>query len=238
MQTVFTYMAMSIIPNRQKALYFAKRHLAEFVCDSVNLEGIHFTLPEVQTLLDGITVGGHKLSDEKITLNQARAWRLLFQMIENDQFTLSKQIVLQLHAAAAEEESLAWGVFRSGNVTIAGTDYQPPTAHELEMLWSQMIETAEDIVDIYDRAIFIFLQMARQQFFYDVNKRTGRLMMNGLLLKAGYPAINLPAKRQQEFNQLMLAFYASNNIAPMTAFMKSCLDPRIIEIMNEEGKTP
>jgi len=36
----------------------------------------------------------------------------------------------------------------------------------------------------------------------------------------------------------MLAFYASNNIVPMTAFMKSCLDSRIIEIMNEEGKTP
>lgn len=238
MQTAFIHMATFIIPNPKKALYFAKRHLPEFVCDSVNLEGIHFTLPEVQTLLDGITVGGHKLSDEKITLNQARAWRLLFKMIEDDQFTLSKQIVLQLHAAAAEEESLTWGVFRSGNVTIAGTDYQPPAAHELEMLWSQMIETAENIVDIYDRAIFIFLQMARQQFFYDVNRRTGRLMMNGLLLKAGYPAINLPAKRQQEFNQLMLAFYASNNIVPMTAFMKSCLDPRIIEIMNEEGKTP
>ena len=226
-------MATSLKSNPQKALYFAKRHLPEFVCDSVNLEGINFTLPEVQTLLDGITVGGHKLSDEKITLNQARAWRLLFQLIEHDQFTLSKQTVLQLHAAAAEEESLTWGVFRSGNVTIAGTDYQPPNANKLELLWDEMVAKSQEIVDIYDRAIFVFLQMARQQFFYDVNKRTGRLMMNGILLKAGYPAINLPAKRQQQFNQLMLEFYASNNIEPMTTFMKSCLDARIIEIMNE-----
>jgi len=37
----------------------AKRQLAEFVCDAVNLEGINFTLPEIQILLDEITTGGH-----------------------------------------------------------------------------------------------------------------------------------------------------------------------------------
>ncbi len=46
-------------------------------------------------------------------------------------------------------------------------------------------------------------------------------------------AINLPAKKQQQFNQLMLAFYQSGDTADMTAFMKSCLDPRIIQIMPE-----
>jgi Fic family protein len=52
--------------------------------------------------------------------------------------------------------------------------------------------------------------MARTQFFYDVNKRMGRFIMNGYLLSHGYPAINLPAKSQQIFNQLMLDFYKSN----------------------------
>ena len=50
-------------PNRPKALMLAKRQLSELVYDAVNLEGINMTLPEVQTLLEGITVGGHKLSD-------------------------------------------------------------------------------------------------------------------------------------------------------------------------------
>jgi Fic family protein len=38
--------------------------------------------------------------------------------------------------------------------------------------------------------------MARIQFFYDGNKRTGRLMMNGVLLTNGLPVINLPASKQ------------------------------------------
>ena len=60
-------------PNKAKALMLAKRQLPELVCDAVNLEGIPLTLPEIQTLLDGITVGGHKVSDQHIALNQADA---------------------------------------------------------------------------------------------------------------------------------------------------------------------
>jgi Fic family protein len=42
-----------------------------------------------------------------------------------------------------------------------------------------------DTDGIYQYAISLFLQMARIQFFYDGNKRTGRLMMNGVLLTNG-----------------------------------------------------
>ncbi|OJA03717.1 cell filamentation protein Fic, partial [Bathymodiolus thermophilus thioautotrophic gill symbiont] len=39
-----------IIPNQRKALFLAKKQLSELVYDAVNLEGIKYTLPEVQTL--------------------------------------------------------------------------------------------------------------------------------------------------------------------------------------------
>ncbi len=76
--------------------------------------------------------------------------------------------------------------------------------------------------------------MARCQFFYDVNKRMGRFIMNGLLLNHGYPAINLPAKRQLEFNQLMLDFYETGVQTQMNAFLCSCLNEKIIQIMKEK----
>ena len=61
----------------------------------------------------------------------------------------------------------------------------------------------------------------------------GRFIMNGLLLSCGYPVINLPAKRQLEFNQLMLDFYGTGNQKPMNAFLRSCLDEKVIIIMKE-----
>lgn len=223
-------------PQRDKALMLAQREVAAFVCDAVNLEGIPFTLPEVQTLLDGITVGGYKLSDQQIVVNQADAWKQIFGAVRAGRFALSRDFACGLHAIAAKEETLEWGRFRSGGVTIAGTDWLPPEATELPGLFNEMVQGAARFDDVYDRAIFVFLEIARIQFFYDVNKRMGRFMMNGLLLDQGYPAINLPAKRQLEFHRLMLDFYGSGEHAAMNAFMRSCLDPRIIAIMRESPR--
>lgn len=39
----------NMIPNQEKAIFLAKRQLPELVCDAVNLEGISYTLSEVQT---------------------------------------------------------------------------------------------------------------------------------------------------------------------------------------------
>jgi len=88
-------------------------------------------------------------------------------------------------------------------------------------------------MDVYDQAISIFLDMARNQFYYEANKRMGRFMMNGHLLSSGYPAINLPASKQLTFNQLMLDFYKTNDKDPMNRFMRSCLDERAVKIMLE-----
>lgn len=226
-----------IPPNKALVLQLAKRELAMLVCDAVNLEGINYTLPEIQTLLQGVTVGGHKLSDQQIATNQADAWRFLFDAVEQGEFRLDAEFACQLHGLAAKEEALEWGRFRTGSVTIAGTDYMPPEASALPGAFSEMVQRASQLDDVYEQAITVFLQMARNQFFYDVNKRMGRFMMNGVLLDAGYPAINLPAARQVEFNDLMLAFYESGEQDPMVRFMRSCLDPRVITIMQRTPPT-
>ena len=224
---------INIKPNQKIALMLARRSLSELVCDAVNLEGINFTLPEVQTLLDGITVGGHRLHDQEITLNQSNAWKKLFSDIESDKFELTKEYLVYLHDIAGRNEALEWGCFRSGGVTIAGTDYIPPKAKELDECFKIMIEQTSQIKDIYEKSIFIFLEMARYQFFYDVNKRMGRFIMNANLLKHGYPVINVPAKRQLEFNQKMLNFYNLHEYKEMTEFMLTCIDGKVIEIMSE-----
>ncbi|WP_419596397.1 Fic family protein, partial [Thiolapillus sp.] len=227
----------NMLPDKGKAIMLAQREVASFVCDAVNLEGIPFTLPEIQTLLDGITVGGHRLEEQQIAVNQGNAWKHLFASLQSGSFILSAEYACKLHAIAAKEEALTWGAFRNGGVTIAGTSWEPPSYDTLPSRFADMVAAAGRMDDIYGRAIFVFLEMARNQFFYDVNKRLGRLMMNGILLDAGYPAINLPARRQLEFNQLMLEFYPSGDPAPMNRFMRSCLDERIIGIMQETRQT-
>lgn len=216
-------------PNPAMAKQLAVRDVPSLVYDAVNLEGVAMTLPEVQTLLDGITVGGHKISDQNMALNQADAWKHLFELVSENNFSFSKPVALGIHKIAGKEEALEWGAFRTGNVTISGSDYEPPSPKELEQVWASIEKEVNLCRDIYDRAITAFLKMARAQLFWDVNKRMGRFMMNGILLEAGYPIINVPAKRQKEFNQLMLEFYGSGDMAPMNQFLRECVNQKIIE---------
>ncbi|CAM3609523.1 Fic/DOC family protein [Vibrio aerogenes CECT 7868] len=162
-------------------------------------------------------------------MNQAKTWECLFQLVTSGAFAFTKDIALKLHHIAGEEEALEWGKFRSGYVSITGSDDQPPGPDELETRWQAVQDLVEKEPDIYDRAITAFLQMARNQFFWDVNKRMGRFMMNGILLDHGYPIINVPAKRQQEFNALMLDFYSDNNMQPMNEFLRSCMNELLIK---------
>ena len=215
-------------PNIPLAKQLAKREVPALVYDAVNLEGVAMTLPEVQTILDGITVGGHRISDQNMALNQANAWRFVFDLVDQGAFQFNKETALKVHAIAGKEEALAWGDFRDGFVSITGSEYEPPAPHELDVKWLEVEKQVYSQVDVYDQAITAFLQMARAQFFWDVNKRMGRFMMNGILLSNGFPIINVQAKRQQEFNTLMLDFYSSNDMTVMNRFLRSCLNERIM----------
>ena len=75
--------------------------------------------------------------------------------------------------------------------------------------------------------------MSRTQFFYDVNERMGRFLMNGILLDNGYPIINLPAKRQLEFNTKMIRFTDTGEEEEMNDFLRDCLSEKILRIMKE-----
>ena len=126
-------------------------------------------------------------------------------------------------------------------MAIGGTKYLPPDSDTLSNLWQQLAtehnvllyQSQPDIARTYQGAISLFLQIARNQFFYDANKRTGRLMMNGILLSNGLPVINLPASEQLTFNRLMLDFYPSGDEQAMQEFMCACLDEAVLKIMAE-----
>jgi len=177
------------------------------------------TYPEVQTLLDGITVGGRKISEEQQILNQNKSVKLLFLMIEENVFKLDKNTFLKLHEKVAHEEALKWGEFRSSGVNIGGTTYAPPLAEELNDIFANGIKEIVQIKNPIARAITMFLFGAKNQFFYDGNKRTSRLMMNGILIQNGCPILNIKAKDKLGFNEQMIKFYNYDNIEKSIRFL-------------------
>ena len=224
-------------PNKARAIFRARKALEEIVYDTVALEGNPFTFSEVKTLMDGITVGGRRIEDAAQVLNQARSWRDLIARVELGSFRLDRATFEELHAHVAREEALEWGGLRTGAVRIAGTTHEPPDAQTLPARMEAAIGTLSAMKGVHRRAIAAFLWTARNQPFWDGNKRTGRLMMNGILLEHGHDVLTVAAAKRLEFNEKMVRFYDTADGAQMLRFMAGCsLDPNVqCEAIAREG---
>lgn len=217
--------------------------LPEYVWDAGVLEGNPFTFPEVKTLLEGVTVGGHKLSDEVQILNLGKSSNYLLNLVRHQEFTFAKSTFCSLHALVAQNEALEWGHFRGEGIETHFTPdvalgkrgrYTPlatePGAARLNEVFATGVRSLEQSVsNPFERAAAFFLFGSLQQFFFDGNKRTSRFMMNGILMTEGIDAISIPAIRAAEFNSRMVEFYTNRDADEMMAFVLDC-HPEIVQI--------
>lgn len=210
--------------DKEKALFIAHKVFAELVFDVQSLEGMPFTMPEVQTYLQGVTVGGHKVSDVEKLKQQKLGWELLIKMVKDGSFSLTKETACAIQSVIGHGETLAPGQFRTGQVGIAGTEHKPPKASALDAIFKQMIEELSRLAHVREQAYRLHLDFARNQFFWDGNKRTGLLMLNGHLMSNGYAPLSIPAKRLNEYNAGMIRFYDSGDYAEMMLFLRECHD--------------
>lgn len=210
--------------------------LPEYVWDAGVLEGNPITFPEVKTLLEGVTVGGRKLSDQEQILNLAASSKHLLDLVRRQEFKLDKDTFCALHALVARNEALEWGHFRGEGAETHFTPhvalgphgrYRPPAtepgAERLNAIFSKGITALrENVPNPFERATAFCLFGSLQQFFFDGNKRTSRLMMNGALMIEGIDAISIPAMRAAEFNAKMVEFYTTRNATRMMGFVLEC----------------
>jgi Fic family protein len=200
---------------------FKSRFPAYIWNDSVS-EGKAYTYPQVKTVLEGITQGGSRINDEQDILNQKKSLEKLIDMVNQGAFKLDKDSFCNLHEVAAKEEALSWGVFRTGKVGIAGTEHSPPLPDQLNKIFERGIVYIKNLTNPIEQALVFFMFGAYHQFFFDANKRTSRLIMNGILLSAGYDALVIPAKQKFRYNEVMLALYDTQNATAAIDFLLEC----------------
>ena len=176
-----------------KSAMVFKQNLAEITWNCMRtLENNPTSLPQTRTILAGQSVGGISVFDLLQVKNYGDA---------SNTFALDKATACAIHNLSALEDALVWGTFRTGSVSIEGVEYLPPEAASLDSLAKTglgWLNTA--VANPKERAIAAFLFMSRSQFFYDANKRTASLMMNGVLMSNGYLPISVLNKQSERFH--------------------------------------
>jgi len=154
------------------------------------LEGNTLSLRETQLVIEhGITIGGHTLREHLEATNHAAAYRFVLELAR-DPSPLSIDAVLELHRLVTDRILDEAGQFRRGAVSIRGSRLQPPAARDVPALmeqWHAWIYGEGQSYAPVVRATIAHHGFVAIHPFLDGNGRTGRLLLNLLLLHSGYP---------------------------------------------------
>jgi Fic family protein len=217
-----------IVPARspKELLMIVEKLLPEVVYNMARLERNPYSYPEVKTLLDGVTVGGHKLSDEQQVLSIRNGWNFVIDSVLNNNVSLDIDIFNKLSEIIAKDEALVSGRFRTGEVRIGGTDFIPPRASDLVSIFNRELPIIKERCrSKIDLAFEIFLWMSLNQFYYDGNKRISRLFANMILISSGQGIFNVRGKDRLQFNILMVRFYNTKDADDIFEFIYDyCLE--------------
>lgn len=161
----------------------------EFTYHSTAMEGNTLTLTEMRTLLeDGMAVGNHPLREYLEVVNHAQAFDLLDQYVNTD---ISLSIVLKVHALVMDKIIFDAGQLRAIQVYMYDSPHIPPPPHDVSLYMMQWLRwLGSDEAFRYEAIARVAL--AHHQFeaihpFADGNGRVGRLLMNLMLMRYGYP---------------------------------------------------
>ncbi|MDR3170704.1 MAG: hypothetical protein LBU17_03650 [Treponema sp.] len=201
--------------RREQSLFLAKKKWDENIYCGMRMENRNVTFPDTQTILSGVNVGHISLDDIQAILNMRDAWKYLLNTIDED---LSLGYLCTLNGYVSRNESLAWGVLRSGAVGIGGVNYQPPipdgegAARELGLILTQEGMATEKALDL-------FLWGTRSQLFWDGNKRTSLLGANKILVASGCGMLTIAERNIAAFNRLLSAYYESGDGQELKGFL-------------------
>ena len=198
----------------EENLFLAKKGIVSNVYNNAKLEGLNITFPETQTILEGVNVTGVKLDEITCVLNLRDAWK---ETINSITVPLDLDYICKINYHVSRNESLEWGVLRSGKIGITGTAHIPDIPTKDQVV--KDIEEITNIPIITLRAIKLMLYGMRNQLFWDGNKRTSIIVANKIMIENGKGIITIKEEFLLDFNKLLTEYYDTNNDEKLIQFI-------------------
>lgn len=165
------------------------------------IEGNTLTLAETKAvLLDGVTVSGHPLREHLEAVNHREAWRLMRTLAAGRE-AVTEADVLALHRVILTGiQTGDAGTYRRDRVRVVGSSRIFPNPLKVPDLMAEFAAglTGGEVHPVLHAARVHYGLVAIHPFI-DGNGRTARLLMNLLLIRAGYPPALIPVTGRAEY---------------------------------------
>lgn len=182
----------------------------EMTYNSNAIEGNTMTLKETFLILtEGLTIKGKNLKEHLEIKNHAEAVDYLFTIIDTKKTTpLSEKLIRDIHQLIVRDNDYAEpGFYRTTDVRITGTDHTPPPGFEIPKKMNELLDSyrkwKKEKLHILEIAGLLHHELVAIHPFIDGNGRTTRLIMNVILMQAGYPLVIILKNDRKKYYRLL-----------------------------------
>ena len=201
--------------------------VVEFTYNSNAIEGNTLTMHETDLVLRGITVGEKPLKDHLEAVGNRDAFEYVRELVA-DEVPLSQRVIREIHQLVLADKPRERGIYRSIPVRIAGALQQPVEPAEIEAAMERLLAWYHtDEADPVVKAAAFHVEFEAIHPFVDGNGRTGRLIANLELMKAGYPPIDIKFADRAQYYAAFDAYHSGSDPRAMLHLFARYLDERL-----------
>ncbi len=201
--------------------------MVEFTYNSNAIEGNALTLRETDLVLRGLTIDQKPLKDHMEAIGHKEAFQYVMSLV-SEQVALTERVIKDIHYLVLSDKKEDRGVYRKVPVRIMGSVHEPVQPYLIQPKLEQLL------VDFQDSQENIVTKLARFHIefesihpFIDGNGRTGRLLINLELMKAGYPPIDIKFTDRIQYYQAFDDYHVKGNLGTMEDLFARYLNERL-----------
>lgn len=180
---------------------------------SSQIEGNTYSLLETERLLKEKQTASGKTKEEAVMLlNHKDALDFILDVPDYlKEISLSR--IEEIHALLTKELGVERSI-RHRRVGITGTNYRPlDNEFQIREALEESCTLINGKSEVFEKSLLALVLLSYIQAFTDGNKRTARIISNGILIAYGYCPISFRSVDSIDYKKAMLMFYEQNNIS-------------------------
>lgn len=209
----------------------------EYTFNSNAIEGNTLTLRETNMVLQGLTINQKPLKDHMEAIGHKEAFDFVRELVQKQE-PISERVIQQIHYLVLADKKDDRGVYRRVPVRIMGAQHEPVQPYLIQPRMEQLImsytESTEHIVTKLAR---FHIEFERIHPFIDGNGRTGRLLVNLELMKAGLPPIDIKFTDRLAYYDAFDSYHMKRDPSAMEKLLAGYINERLdmyLSILREE----
>jgi len=194
--------------------------MVRYTYNSNAIEGSTLTLDETAlVVLEGVSIGGKPLRHVLDAVGHSEAFNILLKRLK-DGVALTEEFVKDMHYYVLMHSQTERGNYRINRVRISNSDVRLPDPEEVPGLMASLIEDiANSTLHPVEKAGVYHLDFEMIHPFIDGNGRTGRLLMNMLLMQQGYLPVDIKFSNRARYYSAFKSFQATNSYDEMVVLI-------------------